>query len=154
ETDRELRRLAGIPSASPEYSMVRTYLEWIADLPWTATTEDNLDLHHAKRVLDEDHFDLERVKDRILEYLAVMKLRAERDASAATPLPPPTSMEAEASPRASRQEPAASLQEPQASRQQTSPQDPQASRQQPEASPQQPEASRQWTEASPQDPQA
>ena len=60
--------------------MVRTYLEWLADLPWTTATQDDLDLHHAKRVLDEDHFDLTRVKDRILEYLAVMKLRAERDA--------------------------------------------------------------------------
>jgi ATP-dependent Lon protease len=81
EADREMNRLASIPTASPEHSMVRTYLEWIADLPWSATTQDNLDLHHAKRVLDEDHFDLTRVKDRILEYLAVMKLRAERDAT-------------------------------------------------------------------------
>jgi ATP-dependent Lon protease len=79
EADRELSRLASIPTASPEHSMVRTYLEWIADLPWGIVTEDNLDLHNAKRVLDEDHFDLNRVKDRILEYLAVMKLRAERD---------------------------------------------------------------------------
>jgi ATP-dependent Lon protease len=101
EADRELNRLASIPTASPEHSMVRTYLEWIADLPWSVTTEDNLDLHHAKRVLDEDHFDLTRVKDRILEYLAVMKLRAERDANTATPLPPPTSMEPGASQEAS-----------------------------------------------------
>ena len=97
EADRELNRLGSIPTASPEHSMVRTYLEWIADLPWTTATEDNLDLQHAKRVLDEDHFDLSRVKDRILEYLAVMRLRAERDAAAATPLPPPTSMSGEAS---------------------------------------------------------
>jgi ATP-dependent Lon protease len=83
EADRELNRLSSIPSASPEHSMVRTYLEWIADLPWTTGTQDNLDLHHAKRVLDEDHFDLSRVKDRILEYLAVMKLRAEQDAARA-----------------------------------------------------------------------
>jgi ATP-dependent Lon protease len=83
EADRELSRLASIPTASPEHSMVRTYLEWLADLPWSVTTQDNLDLHHAKDVLDEDHFDLTRVKDRILEYLAVMKLRAERDAAAA-----------------------------------------------------------------------
>jgi ATP-dependent Lon protease len=80
EATRELNRLASIPSASPEHSMVRTYLEWLADLPWSTATQDNLDLHHAKTVLDEDHFDLTRVKDRILEYLAVMKLRAERDA--------------------------------------------------------------------------
>ena len=79
EADRELERLASIPTASPEHSMVRTYLEWLADLPWSAATDDNLDLQHAKRVLDEDHHDLNRVKDRILEYLAVMKLRAQRD---------------------------------------------------------------------------
>jgi ATP-dependent Lon protease len=102
EADREMNRLASIPAASPEHSMVRTYLEWIADLPWSVTTQDNLDLHHAKRVLDEDHFDLSRVKDRILEYLAVMKLRAERDAAnTAAPLPPPTSMEPGASQEAS-----------------------------------------------------
>jgi ATP-dependent Lon protease len=82
EADRELNRLSSIPSASPEHSMVRTYLEWLADLPWSSVTEDNLDLHHAKRVLDEDHFDLDRVKDRILEYLAVLKLRTEQDARA------------------------------------------------------------------------
>jgi ATP-dependent Lon protease len=83
EATRELNRLASIPSASPEHSMVRTYLEWLSELPWSATTQDDLDLHHAKQVLDEDHFDLTRVKDRILEYLAVMKLRAERDAQSA-----------------------------------------------------------------------
>ena len=65
--------------------MVRTYLEWLADVPWSTLTEDNLDLRHAKRVLDEDHFDLNRVKDRILEFLAVMKLRADRDARADHP---------------------------------------------------------------------
>ena len=83
EADRELNRLASIPTASPEHSMVRTYLEWLADLPWSTMTEDNLDLRHAKTVLDEDHFDLIRVKDRMLEYLAVMKLRAERDSETA-----------------------------------------------------------------------
>jgi ATP-dependent Lon protease len=84
EADRELERLASIPTASPEHSMVRTYLEWLADLPWSTVTADNLDLRHAKRILDEDHFDLNRVKDRILEYLAVMKLRADRDEATAT----------------------------------------------------------------------
>jgi len=79
EADRELSRLASIPTASPEHSMVRTYLEWLADLPWSTATQDNLDLPHAKRVLDEDHHDLNRVKDRILEYLAVMKLRSQRE---------------------------------------------------------------------------
>jgi ATP-dependent Lon protease len=83
DADRELQRLASIPTASPEHSMVRTYLEWLADLPWSVTTDDNLDLRHAKRVLDEDHFDLNRVKDRMLEYLAVMKLRAERESETA-----------------------------------------------------------------------
>ena len=80
EATREMNRLSSIPSASPEHSMVRTYLEWLSELPWSTTTQDNLDVQHAKTVLDEDHFDLTRVKDRILEYLAVMKLRAERDA--------------------------------------------------------------------------
>src|SRR5438309_865943 len=83
EADRELDRLRSIPTASPEHSMVRTYLEWLADLPWSQVTSDNLDLRHAKRILDEDHFDLNRVKDRILEYLAVMKLRADRDEATA-----------------------------------------------------------------------
>ncbi|MGI9149639.1 MAG: endopeptidase La [Chloroflexota bacterium] len=83
QADRALDRLANIPTASPEHSMVRTYLEWIADLPWSVVTKDNLDLRHAKRILDEDHFDLQRVKDRIVEFLAVMKLRAERDAETA-----------------------------------------------------------------------
>ena len=55
--------------------MIRTYLDWLASLPWGKTTEDNLDLDHARKVLDEDHFDLEKVKDRILEHLAVSKLK-------------------------------------------------------------------------------
>ncbi len=80
EADRELQRIQGIPTASPEYSMVRTYLEWLADLPWSTATEDHLDLQIAQRVLDEDHYDLERVKNRIIEYLAVMKLRTEQAA--------------------------------------------------------------------------
>jgi ATP-dependent Lon protease len=79
EADRELNRLTSIPTASPEYNMVRTYLEWLADLPWQTVTQDRLDLPHTKRVLDEDHHDLDRVKDRILEYLAVMQLRAQAD---------------------------------------------------------------------------
>ena len=86
EADRELDRLASMPTASPEHSMVRTYLEWLADLPWSTATEDNLDLAHAKRVLDEDHHDLNRVKDRILEYLAVMKLRSDQDTDPAAKL--------------------------------------------------------------------
>ena len=73
--DRELDRLRMIPPESAEHTVVRTYLEWLASLPWAVSTEDNLDLHHARQVLDEDHYDLEKIKDRILEYLAVRRLR-------------------------------------------------------------------------------
>jgi len=71
----ELDRLRMIPPESAEHSMVRTYLEWLVNLPWSISTEDNLDIHHARQVLDEDHYDLEKIKDRILEYLAVRKLK-------------------------------------------------------------------------------
>jgi ATP-dependent Lon protease len=73
--DNELERLRIIPPESAEHTVVRTYLEWLVNLPWATSTEDNLDIPHARSVLDEDHFDLEKVKDRILEYLAVRKLR-------------------------------------------------------------------------------
>ena len=73
--DRELARLEKLPAAAAEYGVIRTYVEWLASLPWSETTEDNLDLEHARRVLDEDHFDLEKVKERILEHLAVSKLK-------------------------------------------------------------------------------
>jgi ATP-dependent Lon protease len=73
--DNELERLRIIPPESAEHSMVRTYLEWLANLPWSISTEDHLDIPHARQVLDEDHYDLEKIKDRILEYLAVRKLR-------------------------------------------------------------------------------
>ena len=73
--DNELDRLRMIPPESAEHSMVRTYLEWLVNLPWSVSTEDNLDIHHARQVLDEDHYDLEKIKDRILEYLAVRKLK-------------------------------------------------------------------------------
>jgi ATP-dependent Lon protease len=72
---RELDRLAKLPPAAAEYGVIRTYLEWILTLPWNATTEDDLDLQRARRVLDEDHYDLEKVKDRIVEQLAVSKLK-------------------------------------------------------------------------------
>jgi len=72
---RELDRLGKIPSASPEYSVIRTYLDWLVTLPWSVTTQDSLDIDAARKILDEDHYDLEKVKDRILEYLAVRKLR-------------------------------------------------------------------------------
>jgi ATP-dependent Lon protease len=74
---RELSRLEKLPSAAAEYGVIRTYLEWIITLPWNTLTEDNLDLDQARRVLDEDHFDLDKVKDRIIEYLAVSKLKRE-----------------------------------------------------------------------------
>jgi ATP-dependent Lon protease len=73
--DRELGRLERLPTAAAEYGVIRTYIDWIASLPWQKTTEDNLDLDNAKQVLDEDHFDLEKVKERILEHLAVSKLK-------------------------------------------------------------------------------
>jgi ATP-dependent Lon protease len=73
--DRELARLEKLPPAAAEYGVIRTYLDGLVTLPWNRTTPDNLDLEQAKRVLDEDHFDLEKVKDRILEYLAVSKLK-------------------------------------------------------------------------------
>jgi len=72
---RELDRLAKLPPAAAEYGVIRGYLEWILSLPWNETTEDNLDLEHARSVLDEDHYDLEKVKDRIIEQLAVSKLK-------------------------------------------------------------------------------
>ena len=73
--ERELGRLEKLPSAAAEYGVIRTYLDWLVSLPWNQRTEDNLDLDHARRVLDEDHFDLEKVKERILEHLAVSKLK-------------------------------------------------------------------------------
>ncbi len=73
--DRELSRLEKIPSAAAEHGVIRTYLDWLVSLPWNKVTEDNLDLPHARAVLDEDHYDLEKVKDRILEHLAVSKLK-------------------------------------------------------------------------------
>lgn len=73
--DNELERLRLIPPESAEHSMVRTYLEWLVNLPWSVSTEDNLDIPHARQVLDEDHYNLVKIKDRILEYLAVRKLR-------------------------------------------------------------------------------
>ncbi len=78
EAYRELDRLAKLPIAAAEYSVIRTYLDWLTSLPWSIATEDNLDIKHAREVLDTDHYGLQDVKDRILEYLAVRKLRAER----------------------------------------------------------------------------
>jgi ATP-dependent Lon protease len=75
--NRELGRLERLPPAAAEYGVIRTYLDWILTLPWRETTEDNLDLEHARAVLDEDHFDLDKVKERIVEYLAVSKLKGD-----------------------------------------------------------------------------
>jgi len=78
EARRELDRLSKLPAAAAEYSVIRTYLDWLTSLPWQVKTEDNLDIAHARQVLDEDHYDLEEIKERILQYLAVRKLRQER----------------------------------------------------------------------------
>ncbi|QEC47473.1 endopeptidase La [Baekduia soli] len=75
QADRELRRLEQLPAQAAEHGVIRTYLEWIASLPWDTATEDDLDLAHAREVLDADHYDIEQVKDRILEFLAVRKLK-------------------------------------------------------------------------------
>ncbi|WP_027881219.1 endopeptidase La [Meiothermus rufus] len=78
EVERELSRFARMHPDSAEASVVRTYLDWIVNLPWNARTEDRIDLKEAQRILDEDHYGLEKVKDRVLEYLAVRKLKLER----------------------------------------------------------------------------
>ncbi|MCJ7659226.1 MAG: endopeptidase La [Anaerolineales bacterium] len=75
---RELDRLARLPTAAAEYGVIRTYLDWLVSLPWSVITQDNLEITNAREVLDQDHFGLEDVKERILEYLAVRKLRQER----------------------------------------------------------------------------
>jgi ATP-dependent Lon protease len=81
QADRELTRLERLQPAMAEWGVIRSYLEWIAALPWDKSTEDNLDLGHARKVLDEDHYDIEQVKDRILEFLAVRKLKPDARAS-------------------------------------------------------------------------
>ena len=78
EARRELDRLAKLPTAAAEYGVIRTYLDWLVNLPWSKTTPDNLDVAHARAVLDEDHYGLKDIKERILEFLAVRKLRQER----------------------------------------------------------------------------
>jgi ATP-dependent Lon protease len=75
EANRELDRLAVIPPQAAEYTVIRTYLDWLITLPWVVSTEDNLDINMASNILDEDHYNLEKVKERILEYLAVQKLK-------------------------------------------------------------------------------
>ena len=79
QAKRELDRLSRLPSAAAEYGVIRTYLDWMVSLPWADMTEDNLDISRARQILDEDHYGLEDVKERILEFLAVRKLRKERE---------------------------------------------------------------------------
>lgn len=75
EAERELRRMEALPQAAPDYHVIRTYLEYVLELPWKKSSEDKLDLTEARRILDEDHYGLEDIKERILEFLAVVKLR-------------------------------------------------------------------------------
>ncbi len=75
DAEREIERLSGMHPSSAEYSIVRTYLDWLAVLPWSKSSRDRLDLRRARKVLDADHYDLEKIKERILEYLAVRKLK-------------------------------------------------------------------------------
>jgi ATP-dependent Lon protease len=89
EAERELTRLAGLSPSSPEHGMITTYLDWLASLPWSRLAGGLIDIHRAREVLDQDHYDLEKIKDRLLEYLAVKKLRRER----AVPPRPPESAE-------------------------------------------------------------
>ena len=81
QAERELGPLERLPPQSAEHGVIRTYLEWLASLPWSVATEDNLDLGHARKVLDRDHYDIDRVKDRILEFLAVRKLKPDARSS-------------------------------------------------------------------------
>jgi ATP-dependent Lon protease len=87
---REIDRLERMTPASPEYQMIRTYLDWLLDVPWDRVSEDRLDPIEARRVLDEDHYDLDKVKERIVEYLAVQKLRHRRSEESAEPADTPS----------------------------------------------------------------
>lgn len=78
QAKRELERLARLPTAAAEYGVIRTYLDWLVSLPWSSATQDNLDIAHAREILNKDHYGLEDVKDRILEFLAIRKLRIDR----------------------------------------------------------------------------
>src|SRR5205807_2951616 len=84
QAEQEISRLERTSEQSPEYGWIRTYLDWMVELPWNVRTDDNLDITDARRILDEDHEGLKDVKDRIIEYLAVRKLRQERGLGEAT----------------------------------------------------------------------
>jgi ATP-dependent Lon protease len=81
QAERELGRFERLPPQAAEHGVIRSYLEWIASLPWSKSTDDNLDLKHARETLDRDHYDIEKVKDRILEFLAVRKLKPDARSS-------------------------------------------------------------------------
>ena len=85
EALRELDRLSKLPPAAAEYGVIRTYLDWLTSLPWNRSTEGEIDIAKARQILDEDHYDLEKIKERILEYLAVRRLRKERGEEFAEP---------------------------------------------------------------------
>ncbi|MFM9045502.1 MAG: LON peptidase substrate-binding domain-containing protein, partial [Solirubrobacterales bacterium] len=87
--ERELGRLEKLPPAAAEYGVIRTYLEWLVELPWNEETEDDLDIENAREVLDEDHYDMEKIKDRILEFLAVRALVKKPKATILTFVGPP-----------------------------------------------------------------
>jgi ATP-dependent Lon protease len=89
QADRELSRLERLQPAMAEHGVVRSYLEWIAALPWDSSTKDNLDLKHAREILDEDHYDIEQVKERILEFLAVRSLKPDARGSILCFMGPP-----------------------------------------------------------------
>ena len=77
EARRELDRLSKLPPAAAEYGVIKTYLDWLTSLPWNVSTEGEIDVAKARQILDDEHYDLEKIKDRILEYLAVRKLKRE-----------------------------------------------------------------------------
>ena len=85
QAKRELERLSRLPSAAAEYGVIRSYLDWLVSLPWSKSTPDNLDISHAREILDQDHYGLEDVKERILEFLAIRKLRLDRKDEAKQP---------------------------------------------------------------------
>src|SRR5688500_12625768 len=85
QAKRELERLARLPTAAAEYGVIRTYLDWLVSLPWSKSTDDNLEIPHARQILDKDHYGLEDVKERILEFLAIRKLRLDRKDEAKEP---------------------------------------------------------------------